>query len=172
MEFIYKIRHKKSGLYLDDRNLLSEDGIIYKKIPTFSLDKRLADGTETKYSDWEFVQCAVIIHETIETKPYSWFNDGEARAMDKADTMKALKQAFAKIMNADARRQPLSRRLELANYSCLPNLAEDVKVEFTTQKGHSFQDCLAFSTAESSLMCKVRFALTYSEEIGFTDQRD
>lgn len=99
MDFIYKIRHKKTGLYLDDRNLLSEDGIIYKKVPTFNLDKRLADGTETKYSDWEFVQCAVIVHETIETKPSSWFNDGTA--MDKADMMKALKSAFDEIMNAE-----------------------------------------------------------------------
>lgn len=99
MEFIYKIRHIKTGLYLDDRNLLSEDGIIYKKIPTFSLDKRLADGTETKYSDWEFVQFVVIIHETIETKPYNWVDDGGTLAMDKADMLKALKTAFDGIKN-------------------------------------------------------------------------
>ncbi len=71
MNFIYKIRHKKSGLYLKLDNILDDIGSVYTSYPqniklniTVHLSyKYEPDSFETKTDDWLIEEFACILHE-------------------------------------------------------------------------------------------------------------
>lgn len=63
MQFIYKLRHKASGLFLSPTYDLSKAGIVWSEFPDFSLDNIMLGDRKTSYGEWEIVQFAIIIHE-------------------------------------------------------------------------------------------------------------
>lgn len=72
MNFIYKIRHKKSGLYLKLDNILDDIGSVYTSYPqniklniTVHLSyKYEPDSFETKTDDWLIEEFACILHDS------------------------------------------------------------------------------------------------------------
>jgi hypothetical protein len=74
MNFIYKIKHKKSGLYLKLDNVLDDVGTLYPYYPQnlkLSITVYLGtgyepDSFETKTEDWVIEQFACILHDCHE----------------------------------------------------------------------------------------------------------
>ena len=80
MNFIYKIRHKKSGLYLKLDNILDDIGSVYTSYPqniklniTVHLSyKYEPDSFETKTDDWLIEEFACILHDShVPVEPMS-----------------------------------------------------------------------------------------------------
>lgn len=87
MEFIYKLRYKKNGLYiwrnpLEEYGLVLSDGAdIYRTFEQIPQQIKLSCGTQLTRDDLEVVKFAVIPHEVVEFPKLalddlnvSWYN--------------------------------------------------------------------------------------------------
>jgi uncharacterized membrane protein len=85
MDFIYKLRHKQTGLYVDTiKRTLSNEGSIWYELPfklyDLSGNRTFKCGTVASVNELEIVKLAIVVYETFSiidnTKPrdIEWFS--------------------------------------------------------------------------------------------------